>query len=152
MGGVSLQGYSDDTVNRVYDSIRREGDYSNPDSIRREEDYSNADNYQYINPHEVPGPPSKSPDPSNSDGQYTSLNPQLLDNHMYMTTTPSRSLASLHDKADATEAMAAGYLQVLPSSLPLNNIVYDNSSIRERCVTSPTELQNQYDSNLYESV
>lgn len=146
--GVIVQGYTatddNDTANRVYDSIRRGND------LRRD---SNVDNYQYINPLDVPGPHNKTPQPNNSDGQYTALDPSSLDQHMYMTATPARSLASLHSGAAVVDG--AGYLQVLPpSSLPLDDDgVYENSQdVRERCATSPAELEHQHDSNLYESV
>ncbi len=167
---------ADDTANRVYDSIRRDIEYSN------------ADNYQYINPLEVPGPhnkvPLEVPGPRNTvplevpgprnkvphpdDSDYTAIDPKTLNQHLYMTATPARSLASLrtatparslaslHSEAAAIDTVAAGYLQVLPSSSLLGeDPQYQDDGLYENSVrdTSPADLEHQCDdSNLYESV
>ncbi len=112
------------------------------ETLRRDPDYANNDSYQYIDPQEISVP-------HNSDGQYKALDPKSLETHVYMTATPlsHRSTASIHTLTE--EEAASGYLQVLPSSLPNDDDIYENERI-VRCATSPTQLEHE--TNLYECV
>ncbi len=117
------------------------------ETIRRDPDYANPDNYQYVDPQDISGPHN-----NDDDGHYAALDPKSLESHVYMIATPlsHRSTASLHTTLSAEEeTAAAGYLQVLPSSPPNDEDIYEND-IRGRCTTSQTQLEHE--TNLYERV